>query len=346
MIIKYYTQENDISSIVDYFKTRLSMKDTIQDNLIKAKIKNLYDHNFLKLFKQVHTFLPIIDMKNEELYFFFNEKVYNFFDYENFILEDKDEDEDVYSPFFPMHYAKLNCKLKIYTVLEKILNAKKIPLRAVITELLTLKDFIINEILSNLDYVLNSNDEYLNHMLEDIELDYFFFSIKIKEAINDHKYNLTNYLDLITLKLEEISSKTNIINITNENNKFITNYDLSIDDKILYQLYRELERNEFIDPIETSNNQFVEVLKKDWNCHESIIHFKMDNIQLNFFLINLKKYLNIKLSLTKIEYANNIYNKNGKPKAYSVSSSYSESTRKGTEPKRKKDIISIFEKLK
>ncbi len=72
----------------------------------------------------------------------------------------------------------------------------------------------------------------------------------------------------------------------------------------------------------------------------------MDNIQLNFFLINLKKSFNIRLSLTKIEYANNIYTKNGKLKAYSVSASYSESIKKGTEPKRKKDIISMFEKLK
>ena len=44
--------------------------------------------------------------------------------------------------------------------------------------------------------------------------------------------------------------------------------------------------------------------------------------------------------------SDNFFNKNGKLKAYSISASYSESLRKGTEPKRKKDIISVFEKLK
>lgn len=68
-----------------------------------------------------------------------------------------------------------------------------------------------------------------------------------------------NYLDLITLKLEEI----NITSKSNESNKKSNNYDLRmIDDKILINLYKELERNEFINIFETSCNQFIEVLKK------------------------------------------------------------------------------------
>ena len=103
MTKKYYTQENDISSIVDYFKNPLAMKDKEQDDLIKAKIKNLYDHNFFKLFKQIQTFLSINDMKNEELFFFFNKKVYTHFVYESPISEDENSDD--YSRFFYVGYV-------------------------------------------------------------------------------------------------------------------------------------------------------------------------------------------------------------------------------------------------
>lgn len=148
------------------------------------------------------------------------------------------------------------------------------------TELFTLKDFIISENLSNLDYVLNSFNEYLKNSIEYENYENIFISWKIVDTINTHKYHLMNYLDLITLKLEEI----NITSKSNESNKKSNNYDLRmIDDKILINLYKELERNEFINIFETSCNQFIEVLKKDWNEHKSIIHLKMDNIQLNFF---------------------------------------------------------------
>lgn len=341
MTQKYYTQENDISSIVDYFQNSLAMKDNEQDDLIKAKIKNLYDYNFLKLFRQIQTFLPINDMKNEELYFFFNKKVYTHFAYESFTSEDENSDD--YPIFFYMDYVTLNCKLKVYRIVEKLLNTKKIPIHILVSELFTLKDFIINEILSNLDYVLNSIAEYSKNSLVEINYDYILVSLQIDKVINDHKYNLTNCLDLITLKLEQLTSEPHE---SNKKNSFEKNYNITLDDKLINKLYNELERNEFIDIFETSYDQFVEVLKKDWHSHKSVIHLKMDNIQIGFFLLNLKKHLQLEFSLSKIELANNIYTKKGVFNARSVSSSFSESKRKGTEPKRKKDIISIFEKLK
>lgn len=339
MTIRYYTQDNDFSSIIDFFLNQLSKQDNEQSKLIKTKIKVLYDHSFFKLFKQVITLLPIKDMKNDELSFFVKEKVFSHFindvsSYENI---------DDYSKTFLIDYVNLNCNLKIYKILEGLLNNKKVPLDILETELFTLKDFIISENLSNLDYVLNSFSEYLKTSIEYENYENILISMKIVDIINTHKYHLINYLDLITLKLEEINIKASK---SNKSIKRSNNYDLGmIDDKILINLYNELERNEFINIFETSCDQFIVVLKKDWNEHNSIIHLKMDNIQLNFFLRNLNKYLKIKLSLSKIELAKNIYNKNGILKAYSVSASYSESLRKGTEPKRKKEILSIFKKL-
>lgn len=340
MTNKYYTQNSDFSLILDFFKNQQSRKDNEQKEFIKAKINELNDYNFFKLLKQILFFIPIKDMKNEELSFFVKEKVFSHFVYDSY---DEDKSLDTYSKIFDVDYVKLNCKLKIYKISERILKTRKLPIHILETELFTLKDFIISENLSNLDYVLNSFDEYLKTSIEYENYENILISMKIVEAINTHKYHLINYLDQITLKLEYLYSKTDE---SKENSKKANNYNLNIDDKILYKLYDELERNEFIDVFETSLEQFVEVLKKDWHEHKSVIHLKMDNIQLNFFLLNLKKHLDIKLSLSKIEFADNIYNKNGKLKAYSISASYSESLRKGTEPKRKKDIISVFEKLK
>ncbi|MBP6755362.1 MAG: hypothetical protein KA210_04380 [Bacteroidia bacterium] len=340
MTIRYYTQDNDFTSIIDFFINQLSKQDNEQSKLIKTKIKVLYDHNFFKLFKQVITLLPIKDMKNDELSFFVKEKVFSHFITDDLSFEDENFDD--YSKTFLIDYVNFNCNLKIYKISEKLLNNKKIPLNILETELFTLKDFIISENLSNLDYVLNSFNEYLKNSIEYENYENIFISWKIVDTINTHKYHLMNYLDLITLKLEEI----NITSKSNESNKKSNNYDLRmIDDKILINLYKELERNEFINIFETSCNQFIEVLKKDWNEHKSIIHLKMDNIQLNFFLINLNKLLKIKISLSKIEQAKNIYNKNGIIKAYSVSASYSESLSKGSEPKRIKEILSIFKKI-
>lgn len=341
MTNKYYIQDSDFSFILDFFKNQISVKDNEQHELIKGKIKELNDNNFFKLLRQIITLIPIKDMKNEELSFFFKEKIFSHFVYDYSGVEE--ESLDTYSKIFNVDYVKLNCKLKIYKISERILKARKLPIHILETELFTLKDFIISENLSNLDYVLNSFDEYLKTSFEYENYENILISMKIVEAINTHKYNLINYLDQITLKLEYLYSKTDK---SKEKSKIANNYNLDIDNKILYKLYNELERNEFIDAIETSFEQFVEVLKKDWHDHKSVIHLKMDNIQLNFFLLNLKKHLNIKLFLSKVEFAGNIYNKNGKLKAYSISASYSESLRKGTEPKRKKDIISIFEKFR
>lgn len=339
MTIRYYTQDNDFSSIIDFFINQLSKQDNEQSKLIKTKIKVLYDHNFFKLFKQVINLVPIKDMKNDELSFFVKEKVFSHFISDDFSYENIDD----YSKTFLIDYVNLNCNLKIYKILERLLNNKKVPLDILETELFTLKDFIISENLSNLDYVLNSFSEYLKTSIEYENYEKILISMKIIDIINTHKYHLMNYLDLITLKLEEINIKASK---SNESIKKSNNYDLGmIDDKILINLYNELERNEFINIFETSCDQFIVVLKKDWDEHNSIIHLKMDNIQLNFFLRNLNKHLKIKLSLSKIEQAKNIYNKNGILKAYSVSASYSESLRKGTEPKRKKEILSIFKKL-
>ena len=126
----------------------------------------------------------------------------------NLYSYDEDKSLDTYSKIFDVDYVKLNCKLKIYKISERILKTRKLPIHILETELFTSKDFIISENLSNLDYVLNSFDEYLKTSIEYENYENILISMKIVEDINTHKYHLINYLDQITLKLECLYSKT------------------------------------------------------------------------------------------------------------------------------------------
>ncbi|MBB1195111.1 hypothetical protein DNC80_15720, partial [Flavobacterium sp. SOK18b] len=84
---------------------------------------------------------------------------------------------------------------------------------------------------------------------------------------------------------------------------------------------------------------FIKVFTSDSESHNSIVYFNMDNIQFNFFINSIYKFLNIKINLTSIELLGKIENKNGKIKAKSIYVSVSKS---GMQPKNYKLIESIF----
>ena len=99
----------------------------------------------------------------------------------------------------------------------------------------------------------------------------------------------------------------------------------------------------FIDQEKTSEEDFIKVFTSDSKSHNSIVYFNMDNIQFNFFINSINKFLNIKINLTSIELLGNIENKNGKIKARSIYASASNALKKGTDPKDKDLIKSILE---
>ena len=54
--------------------------------------------------------------------------------------------------------------------------------------------------------------------------------------------------------------------------------------KDLEKIYKELDRYNLIDIDRTSKEDFIKVYKLDWKDHDSVIHFKISNVELNFFL--------------------------------------------------------------
>ncbi len=131
----------------------------------------------------------------------------------------------------------------------------------------------------------------INNFLTEISIlsHYITKNISLKNTETNKKNYLIFILEKI-LKLEEklieldevIVTKINSYNVKRDGNYFIdTNTEL------LKKLYSELEKSDFIDIHKTSQEEFIEVLKSDWDEHNSIIHLKMDSIQFGYFIVNV-----------------------------------------------------------
>ncbi|WP_445710837.1 hypothetical protein [Flavobacterium sp.] len=230
------------------------------------------------------------------------------------------------------YFLTFNCKKDLTELVQNYLQTKEYPKDTLISKLLVLKEYIIKYFIEPLVIVISTYKYRLkesnNIFIED---DVFLFDLL--EELQDIE---EKYLSLIN----EIDSKVNSFS-----REIKGNYLIDTGDEILKQLYKGLEED-FIDIHETTEEEFIEVLKSDWDKHNSVIHLKMDNIQFKFLIICLEDYLNIKIQLSSIEFNKNIRNKNGIIKALSVSSSYSAAIEKETEPKQKDKIVAIFEKIK
>jgi len=71
--------------------------------------------------------------------------------------------------------------------------------------------------------------------------------------------------------------------------KGINNFNLSISDFQISQLYNEMVRFDLIDQEKTSITDFKNVFCKDWNSHSSKIHLKMDGPTCREFFNHLVK---------------------------------------------------------
>jgi acyl carrier protein len=122
------------------------------------------------------------------------------------------------------------------------------------------------------------------------------------------------------------------------------NYNIRVSNDVLSSLYKQLELYDFIEEEKTSEHAFINVLKEDWSNNESEkINLKMDHLQTKLLLDGVKNELGIKIRLSDIEKAKNIFNNNGAIKASSISSSSSKSF---LSPKQSSTILGLIKKVK
>lgn len=329
MIYNYYKQNNKFYKIKEYFE-QASASENINIS-IKNKIKKLNDYNFFNLFNEVINYKSISDLTKKDLEYFFieNERTYYLNDELPFLDSKENNIKNE-------RFITFNSKSELQNIVMYLINTQEYPKQTLITKLLHLKDCIFEKNLSPIYFIKQSFIYYCDSKANDEEFEKINFSLNIIGKLNDFEIELVDLVHEIDSKIKSLNSSIPIQG----------NYLIDINNDFLRDLYLSLEKHMFIDQNKTSQEQFIHVLKSNWEDHNSIIYLEMDNIQFNYLLILLEENFKIKIQLSSVEYTGNIRTKNNTFKAYSVSSSYSQAKRKGTEPKRMKDILAIIEKLK
>ena len=365
MINKYFKCDRKLQKL-SHSLISFDNSNKIKKKLIK-KISKLNEFQFIMLFNGFIIEKGIDEVtENELMLFILTDKIHypnnphlGIDIYENEYLSD-DELKEIKNSGITLTHESFNCKNKIEKLVKNLFivpyqidNYSEEPLlneqlkRYNESSMEFLKEFPTNTQITKLNYL---RDKIINNFLTEISIlsHYITKNISLKNTETNKKNYLIFILEKI-LKLEEklieldevIVTKINSYNVKRDGNYFIdTNTEL------LKKLYSELEKSDFIDIHKTSQEEFIEVLKSDWDEHNSIIHLKMDGIQFGYFIECVFYYLKVRIQLSSIEYAGNIKTKNGIINARSVSSSYSKSKKQEKKPKREKDLQSIFEKLK
>lgn len=329
MIYNYFKRKNNFYKIRDYFELSYISENEI--TFIRKKIKKFNEHNFLNLFNDVIYYKPIRKLTIQELECFFIEN-------QRFVYEQNDNlpflnSIDNNSVHIINKYITINLKSELKYVLSYLLATHEYPKQIIVSKLLELKERILEENIYTVVYIKNSFIQYCESGDNSSEFEKIKFSLGIIDRLNEFETELFEFVDEIDIKIKSLNSS-----ITKQGN-----YLINIDNNILERLYKLLEKYIFIDQNKTTLSQFIQVLKSNWEDHDSIIHLEMDNRQFRSFLDKLKENLKVKIPLTLIEFTGNIENKNGK---ISSSSVYSSGSRKIMNPKRNEEIESIFQNLK
>ncbi|MFV8344190.1 hypothetical protein [Flavobacterium sp. XS2P39] len=232
-----------------------------------------------------------------------------------------------------------NCKKKLSKLVTFYLEMREYPKETKSHMLLVLSEKIHTDILFPLitfksaliDFVDNVNNEDRNCNIKKIS-----FLLDIKGALEEYE----NYLEKLQ---SQINERLTVLTKSKNGNR---NYQINIDSGDLRKLYHGLEKFMFIDQNKTSLNQFIEVFEKDWESHNSIIYFEMDNILFNYFIDFLDKFFNLKIQLSSIEHSEKIENKNGLIKAGRVYSSMGQYRKFPKDRDDIKTLKSMFEKIK
>jgi hypothetical protein len=340
MIINYFQKNKD------YFKIgKLLMNNNPEttDKKIKNKIKKLNEFEHFSLFCEVFIEKPLYPFTKEYFSYFTKKRkkpqynIDDFYTISNRNISNSDK----------KYYLEFNCKKDFQELIINLLRTKEYSTETLTKKLLITKEYLIENFLSPLEIIIPTLKNQLkrtNNLF--IENDMFISDLIEELKQNEVKYN--NLLNRIEIKIKSllIDSEVNQQNIDKYNShskKIKGNYQIIIENETLEELYKELDKHDFIDIDRTSKEDFIKVLKLNWEDHNSIIHFKITNIDFKHFINCFNKYFNEDVMLTFIESANNIKIKDRNFKASSLYSGGSQSNNNSINIK---TINSIFEKIK
>lgn len=317
-----------------HYKTLNCIKNNLnpqQDTLaIKKKINKLNEYQFFFLLNDLLHEYPMEHLSLHTLELFFEKGEINI--KQNYHLPF--QDSSIENDFAPATAKWVYFKYKndVDYITDYFLNTKEYPKETLITKLLVLSDKILELIFHPLIQIKSYFVLYVENdkNIENDENLYF-----LRNIIMALESRVNQILEL-SFKIQEKINTLSKISIQNEN------YLIDTNDETLKKLYFGLEQNMLIDQDKTSLKQFLEVLKQDWNAHNSIIHLEMGNIQFKYFIDCMHQFLHLKIPITFIQRSGNIRNKNGIIKAGSM---YTTSSNNSIKQKDLELIKSVFEEL-
>lgn len=313
MLHSYFKLNKRSEQLINLFEGQFELKNNKKTH---KKITKLNEFQFFQLCLNAFC-LPVKLWEQERLELLFIKKSRKINSNPNYLpFVDDSEQEPNY--VMTEDYVEFSCSKKLDDFVDYIINSNEYTELLHKQKLLALSEEINTNLVQSVIIINSYFLWFLDNEAQNLDFwdNKIHFCLLIKAALNDFEDSLYLVLENIFRKIEYLSKKETIDS---------ESYNLNINDKTIRKLYKELERNLFIDITKTSEEDFFKVLKYNWKEHKSIIHFEMNNIQFKYFIDLFCDRFDVKISLKKIETAKNIKNKNGYIKSASVYSSKSKS---------------------
>lgn len=339
MIANYFQKSKE------YFKIRKSImldnNPETTNKKTKKRISKLNEFEHFSLFCEVFIEKPLFPFTKEYLSHFTkkrkksNHKIYDFFPRSNSNTSNSSKD----------YYLVFNCNKDFEELIINHLTTKEYSTETLVKKLLIIKEYLLQYFLDPLEILIPTLKNQLkktNKLF--IENDTFIFDLI--EELEHNKKNYNNLLNSIENKIKSLSNdsiENNQIKNNSSLKKIKGNYQIEVKNEVLEEIYNELNRYDFIDIDRTSKEDFIKVFKLDWKDHDSVIHFKITNVEIKFFIECFNEDLNEKIPLTFIEHAGNIKTKD---RIFKASTLYSGGNQSKNNSPNIKIIRSIFEKIK
>ncbi|WP_333810013.1 hypothetical protein [Flavobacterium sp.] len=338
MIINYFQKNKD------YFKIRkllMNNNPETTDKKIKNKIKKLNEFEHFSLFCEVFIEKPLYPFTKEYFSHFTKKRersqynIDDIFTRSNRNISNSDKE----------YYLEFNCKKDFQELIINLLRTKEYSTETLTKKLLITKEYLLEHFLNPLEIIIPTLKNQLKRT-NNLFIENDMFISDLIEELEHNKENYINLLNSIENKVKSLSNdsiENNQIKNNSSSKKIKGNYQIEVKNEVLEEIYNELNRYDFIDIDRTSKEDFIKVFKLDWKDHNSVIHFKITNVEIKFFIECFNEDLNEKIPLTFIEHAGNIKTKD---RTFKASTLYSGGNQSKNNSPNIKIIRSIFEKIK
>lgn len=338
MIINYFQKNKD------YFKIRkllMNNNPETTDKKIKNKIKKLNEFEHFSLFCEVFIEKPLYPFTKEYFSHFTKKReksqynIDDIFTRSNRNISNSDKE----------YYLEFNCKKDFQELIINLLRTKEYSTETLTKKLLITKEYLLEHFLNPLEIIIPTLKNQLKRT-NNLFIENDMFISDLIEELEHNKENYNNLLNSIENKVKSLSNdsiENNQIKNNSSSKKIKGNYQIEVKNEVLEEIYNELNRYDFIDIDRTSKEDFIKVFKLDWKDHNSVIHFKITNVEIKFFIECFNEDLNEKIPLTFIEHAGNIKTKD---RIFKATTLYSGGSQSENNSPNIKIIRSIFEKIK